>query len=371
MRFLRSNTATRITVGPFFDKTDGITPEVALTATNEKLTFMVDDAGVPTLVLDATATASGGANDLVHVTNDDAGFYDLELAAANVNYVGRASLAITYATDHCPVFHEFMILPAHVYDSLTVATGAAHMFGIIDQGTAQSATGSTIVLRAAAAFADDELVGCVVLITGGTGVGQVRVITDYVSATDTATVSPDFTTTPSGTIEYKVLASPANPTATSALPGVDVKAWLGTAAATPTVAGVPEVDVTHNAGTAITAAAGIQEVKVASIAASAITATAIAADAITAAKIATDAIGSDELATSAVSKILTTAMTEAYAADGATNTVAQALYFLIAALSEFSVSGTTVTLKKLDGSTTAAVLTLSNASDPTSITRAS
>lgn len=122
MRFLKTNTATRITVGPFLDRTDGITPEVALTATNEKLTLMVDTGGVPTLVLDTTATASGGSNDLVHVTGDDAGFYDLELAAANVNYVGRAMLAITYATDHCPVFHEFMILPANVYDSLVGGT---------------------------------------------------------------------------------------------------------------------------------------------------------------------------------------------------------------------------------------------------------
>ena len=122
MRFLKTNTATRITVGPFLDKTDGITPETALTATNEKLTFTVDDAGVPTLILDTTATASGGNNDLVHITGDDAGFYDLELTAANTNYLGRALLAITYATDHCPVFHEFMILPAMVYDSLVGGT---------------------------------------------------------------------------------------------------------------------------------------------------------------------------------------------------------------------------------------------------------
>jgi hypothetical protein len=56
----------------------------------------------------------------VHVTGDDAGFYDLELAAANVNYLGRAMLAITDAAVHCPVFHEFMILPANVYDSLVL-----------------------------------------------------------------------------------------------------------------------------------------------------------------------------------------------------------------------------------------------------------
>lgn len=118
MRFLKTNTATRITVGPFFDKTDGVTPETALTVTSCKLTFTVDDGGVPTLVLDTNPTASGGSNDMVHITGDDAGFYDLELTAANVNYVGRAMLAITDAATHCPVFHEFMILPANVYDSL-------------------------------------------------------------------------------------------------------------------------------------------------------------------------------------------------------------------------------------------------------------
>jgi hypothetical protein len=117
MRFLKQNTATRVTVGPFLDVTDAKTPEVALTATNEHVTFVVDDAGVPTLVIDTTATASGGNNDLVHITNDNAGYYDLELTAAQTNYVGRAVLGVNYITDHLPVFHEFMIVPANVYDS--------------------------------------------------------------------------------------------------------------------------------------------------------------------------------------------------------------------------------------------------------------
>ena len=122
MRYLKTNTATRVTVGPFLDKTDGITPEVALTTTSCHLTLMVDTGGVPTLSLDANATASGGSNDMVHVTNDDAGFYDLELAAADVNYVGRAMLSINDVATHCPVFHEFMILPANIYDSLISGT---------------------------------------------------------------------------------------------------------------------------------------------------------------------------------------------------------------------------------------------------------
>ena len=117
MRELRTNTATRITVGPFYDVTDGITPELALTVTNCHLTLVVDVAGVPTLVLDTSPTASGGANDMVHITGDDAGLYDLELAAANVNYLGRAMLAIVDDDVHLPVFHEFSIVTANWYDS--------------------------------------------------------------------------------------------------------------------------------------------------------------------------------------------------------------------------------------------------------------
>lgn len=49
---------------------------------------------------------------------------------------------------------------------------------------------------------------------------------------------------------------------------VDVRTWLGTAAATPTVAGVPEVDVTHWIGTAAAAptVAGVPEVDLTHIA---------------------------------------------------------------------------------------------------------
>ena len=72
-----------------------------------------------------------------------------------------------------------------------------------------------------------------------------------------------------------------------------------------------------------------------------------------------------------VADVLTTAMTESYAADGATMTVAQALYLIAQSIGEFSVSGTTITVKKLDGTTTAATYTMDDATTPTSRTRAS
>jgi len=71
-----------------------------------------------------------------------------------------------------------------------------------------------------------------------------------------------------------------------------------------------------------------------------------------------------------VADILTTALTEAYAADGAAPTLTQAVMLILQHLSESSISSTTKTVKKLDGSTSAATFTLDDATTPTSITRA-
>lgn len=66
----------------------------------------------------------------------------------------------------------------------------------------------------------------------------------------------------------------------------------------------------------------------------------------------------------------TTAITESYAASGAAGTPAQILYMIQQAIMEFSIASTTKTIKKLDGSTTAATGTLNDAASPTAITRA-
>lgn len=185
MRFLRQNTAVIVTVGPFYDKTDGVTIETALTITNERITLTADtDAGsAPTNILDNVAGAtSGTANDLNYITGNDAGMMQLELAAADTNRVGRMFLSITDAANHVPVFHEFFVLPQAIFDWLT---------GVI------------VPLPA-------------------------NVTTWLGTAAATPTVA--------------------------GVPEVDVTHWIGTAAATPTVAGVPEVDMTHLVGVAQSAA---------------------------------------------------------------------------------------------------------------------
>ena len=67
--------------------------------------------------------------------------------------------------------------------------------------------------------------------------------------------------------------------------------------------------------------------------------------------------------------VLTRTMTEAYRAAGVAPTLAQALYEVIAHMGEASISGTTKTLKKIDG-TTAKTFTLDSSTTPTSITEA-
>lgn len=64
------------------------------------------------------------------------------------------------------------------------------------------------------------------------------------------------------------------------------------------------------------------------------------------------------------------ALTESYAADGAAATLPQLLYMTLAMLSEFSITGTTLTAKRLDGSTIAGTFTLNDSVSPTGITRA-
>jgi len=64
-------------------------------------------------------------------------------------------------------------------------------------------------------------------------------------------------------------------------------------------------------------------------------------------------------------------LTDSVPADGTLPTLEQAIYMINQFLTERAVSGTTVTIKKVDGSTSLMTFTLDDATSPTSITRAS
>lgn len=70
-----------------------------------------------------------------------------------------------------------------------------------------------------------------------------------------------------------------------------------------------------------------------------------------------------------VTEILTTQMTESYAANGTAPTLAQALFAIHQYLMEFVITGTTYRVRRLDSSTTAFDVTLDDDTNPTGATR--
>src|SRR5690606_35899188 len=110
---LKQSTATVVLIGPFLDADDGVTPETGLTVGSIDV-----DVYKGVTKSDLTITASGGQNDMVHVAN---GFYSLELTATDTNTLGRLVVTANIA-GALPVWHEFVVLPANVYDSLVAGS---------------------------------------------------------------------------------------------------------------------------------------------------------------------------------------------------------------------------------------------------------
>lgn len=124
-------------------------------------------------------------------------------------YVDTEVAAIKAKTDNLPAS------PAATGDAMTLTGGAittaafAAETGLkpIRSGTAQAGGATSITLDAGASAVDDfynDTIG--VYITGGTGAGQFRVITDYVGATKVATVDA-WITVPDNTSTFALLTA--------------------------------------------------------------------------------------------------------------------------------------------------------------------
>lgn len=90
----------------------------------------------------------------------------------------------------------------------------------------------------------------------------------------------------------------------------------------------------------------------------------------------TDVISAAALSAAAITKIiaalwLSVPASETYAVDGSLPNLGQFLLEILQRQNEFAKVGTTMTVKRLDGSTTAYSLTLNDATTPTTITRSS
>lgn len=193
--------------------------------------YVSKDYGAVTVLGDTSATEMDATNakgyylfDLTQAeTNGNALLFSAKSATANIVVIGAPAMVFTDPANYSALAIDGSgnltgsigsIAAGGITDgSFSTTAGPISKLGIVDQGTAQAATGTTLQLRAAAAFASNELVGSTVyIVSATTGAGQSRVITAYNGGTDTATVDT-WTTTPTGTIVYQVFATPPSSSA--------------------------------------------------------------------------------------------------------------------------------------------------------------
>jgi hypothetical protein len=159
--WLKQSTAATVVLGPFVDSTDGVTAETALTISQA----------------DIRLSKNGGAfaqtNNAAGATHMENGNYSVPLDTTDTGTLGRLRVHVN-ESGALPVWLDFMVVPAHVYDGLVAGSDNLQVDTVQFNGT--------------------------------------------------------------------------NATASGGRPEVNTTHWLGTAAATPTVAGVPEVDITHIKG---------------------------------------------------------------------------------------------------------------------------
>ena len=103
--WLKQNTAVDVLIGPFVDSGDGNTTEELLT---------IEDEHVLLSKLGQALAAKNDANDATH---DDLGYYNCPLNGTDTNTLGTLQLCCHMA-GALPVYHEYMVVTANVYDTL-------------------------------------------------------------------------------------------------------------------------------------------------------------------------------------------------------------------------------------------------------------
>lgn len=105
MRYLKQSTSVDVGIGPFLDETDGKTAETALTITQPDVRLKKNGGAWAQKA--ATQTLS----------HEEAGWYEVTLDATDTDTIGILLVAV-HESGALPVWMEFHVLAANVYDSL-------------------------------------------------------------------------------------------------------------------------------------------------------------------------------------------------------------------------------------------------------------
>lgn len=273
---LKQSTAATVVLGPFVDSTDGVTAETGLTISQA----------------DVRLSKNGGAfaqkNDANAATHMENGYYSCALNTTDTGTLGRLRAAVN-ESGALPVWQDFMVVPANVYDSLVGGSDNLQVHA------AEISAG----LITATALADNAITAA-------------KIAADAIGASELATDAVS-----------------------------EIQSGLATAAALATVDSIVDAILVDTGTTIPGLIAALNNLSAAEVNAEMV-----------------DVVATDVIA-------------DSVPADGSRPTMRQALLMITRFLMEKSVSGTTVTVKKEDGSTASMTFTLDSATSPTSITRAS
>jgi hypothetical protein len=184
--YLRASTAGTVLIGPFLDKTDGITAETTMT---------IAQANVR---LSKNGGAEAQKNESTTATHDENGWYRCPYNTTDVNTPGRLKLAVTGMGTSLPVWHTWTVLPKFRYDTFvggTTYSGTLH---------ATQAGGTVVKLSEAESAEDDIFNGQFISIYQGSAWRQIRRIIDYVGSTNLAHVDAAWDITPVSGDKYAI-----------------------------------------------------------------------------------------------------------------------------------------------------------------------
>lgn len=109
--YLKQSTSAAISFGPFVDKTDGVTPETGLVSAIDHSTtgILLSKNGGALTIRSQAVTASA---------YDAYGNYIVTLSTTDTNTIGRLRVQFIETATCLPVWADFYVLAANVYDSL-------------------------------------------------------------------------------------------------------------------------------------------------------------------------------------------------------------------------------------------------------------
>ena len=166
---------------------------------------------------DSAGALKSGASGLdSEISIDGAGFADCAAEATEIGSTGIYYLDLS--TTETTMLNSAVVQ----IKGSDVRTHVVQL--VLDQDVrmrkAQAGAAGTITLDASASATDDLFNGLAVEILSGTGVGQTRLVYDYVGSTKVASIAPNWTTNPDSTSIFHLRQATA----------ADVRLWLGATA---------------------------------------------------------------------------------------------------------------------------------------------